>query len=526
MVHLSELPSRPLGVVLCNPLGYEALSVHRTYRHLAERLAAAGFAALRFDYDGTGDSAGRADGAGRVRAWIDGVRAAVAELRARAPHVRRIGLFGVRFGATLAAAAARELGGVDALVLWAPVSGRTHARELLTFAMVRASKGEGPMPTDGDVEVGGFFFARQTLADMQALDLGTSTERIAERVLLMPRTERGGEEPRWVEQLRSSAADVQVASESGYAGMMRDDPYDSVVPSAALDAVVEWMGRATAHVTSAATTALAAPPDSSASVIAVTASDGKGTLRETPLRFGDAERLFGVVTEPAGGVDGSRPAVCFLNVGADHHIGAHRMNVDLGRELAALGYLSMRFDAAGLGESLAAPGTSENRIYTKDAVADVKRAMDLLGRLHGARRFVLVGMCSGAYLAFHTTASDPRIAGQVLISSFAFEWKEGDPVAPTGRDPRRVVDKGRNNDVERAFLAMCERGVESLLVSASNDGGLDMIAAYLGTEARRMRGNRHFALEIVEDGDHMFTTLASQRALYGIVARYMSARFP
>ena len=46
------------GVVVCPPSGYEAVCAHRTLRVVAERLAERGFAVLRFDYDGTGDSAG------------------------------------------------------------------------------------------------------------------------------------------------------------------------------------------------------------------------------------------------------------------------------------------------------------------------------------------------------------------------------------------------------------------------------------------------------------------------------------
>jgi len=37
------------------------MAVHRTYRHLADRLTARGLPTLRFDYDGTGDSAGESD---------------------------------------------------------------------------------------------------------------------------------------------------------------------------------------------------------------------------------------------------------------------------------------------------------------------------------------------------------------------------------------------------------------------------------------------------------------------------------
>jgi dienelactone hydrolase len=257
----------------------------------------------------------------------------------------------------------------------------------------------------------------------------------------------------------------------------------------------------------------------------VPTSDGLSTLRETSLRFGVGDRLFGIVTEPPRGWPRHRPAVCLLNVGADHHVGPHRMSVDLARELASCGYLAMRFDAAGLGDSLAAPGTTENRIYTKDAIDDVRRAMDLLGALHGTRRFVLVGTCSGAHLAFHATLVDRRVAGQLLVSPFAFEWKDGDPVTPTGRSAEPLPSRGRGNPVERAFVATCERGVASLIVAASTDGALDMLAAHLGPEACWVRERAGFALAMVEEADHTFTSRAAQRTLRFIVERYMSAQF-
>src|SRR6267378_4565458 len=56
-LHAPAAASRPaLGLVICNPFGNEAICAHRSLRHLAERAADAGIPALRFDYDGTGDS--------------------------------------------------------------------------------------------------------------------------------------------------------------------------------------------------------------------------------------------------------------------------------------------------------------------------------------------------------------------------------------------------------------------------------------------------------------------------------------
>src|SRR5258705_6760804 len=62
--------SRGAAIVLCPPLGYEYMSAYRTLRILADRLAAIGFDALRFDYDGTGNSAGDVEQPGRVDAWL------------------------------------------------------------------------------------------------------------------------------------------------------------------------------------------------------------------------------------------------------------------------------------------------------------------------------------------------------------------------------------------------------------------------------------------------------------------------
>src|SRR5258706_9563592 len=46
------------GVVLCNPFGYDPLCTHRSWRKLAERIAAARTPVLRSDYPAAGDTTG------------------------------------------------------------------------------------------------------------------------------------------------------------------------------------------------------------------------------------------------------------------------------------------------------------------------------------------------------------------------------------------------------------------------------------------------------------------------------------
>ena len=121
---------REHGVLLCNPFGQEAIRAHRLVRVLADRLAAAGFAVMRFDYFGTGDSDGD-DTEGRLPRWTDDIVAVDAELRSRA-GLSRTTWIGIRLGASLAvAAAARARPHPERLILWDPITdGAAYLEEL------------------------------------------------------------------------------------------------------------------------------------------------------------------------------------------------------------------------------------------------------------------------------------------------------------------------------------------------------------------------------------------------------------
>ena len=69
------------AVVFCPPAGHEQVHAHRAWRHLAEAVAGAGLPVLRFDYHGTGDSAGTDEDPHRLAAWRQDVRDAIAWVR-------------------------------------------------------------------------------------------------------------------------------------------------------------------------------------------------------------------------------------------------------------------------------------------------------------------------------------------------------------------------------------------------------------------------------------------------------------
>src|SRR5262249_530045 len=117
--------------------------------------------------------------------------------------------------------------------------------------------------------------------------------------------------------------------------------------------------------------------------------------------------------------------VLMINVGTNYHIGPNRMYVRMARDLAARGYRSLRFDLARIGDSRSVNEFSEQRMYDKAQIADVKWAMDAMER-RGCDRFVLLGLCSGAYMAFQTALNDLRVTGQVLMNPRRLTWRAGD----------------------------------------------------------------------------------------------------
>jgi uncharacterized protein len=109
------------AAVLCNPVGNEYIHAHRTMRNLASRLSKAGYHVLRFDYYGTGDSAGDSDEGNPYR-WCDDIGVAMSELRDMT-GATKITLVGLRLGANLAArVSARDPLQVESLVLWDPLA--------------------------------------------------------------------------------------------------------------------------------------------------------------------------------------------------------------------------------------------------------------------------------------------------------------------------------------------------------------------------------------------------------------------
>jgi pimeloyl-ACP methyl ester carboxylesterase len=178
--------AREEGVVLCYPMGQEYMRAHRAYRQLANLLSRRGHHVFRFDYFGTGDSAGTSD-EGSVRLWLGDVAAAIDEFRDNAA-LASVSLVGLRLGAALAALVAAERPGIEKVVLWDPVvRGTRYCEELLAASKSPAARAPSPAGTIG---VLGFPLTEVLRGELAALDLTRLAHTQAKEVALVVSGER------------------------------------------------------------------------------------------------------------------------------------------------------------------------------------------------------------------------------------------------------------------------------------------------------------------------------------------------
>lgn len=174
---------RDTGVLLCHPLGKEYMRCHWAFRQLAAELTRAGFHVFRFDYHGTGDSAGES-GEGDAMSWCEDIVTAAQELQDTA-GTRRLVLVGLRLGAALAALASVQLHPAE-LVLWDPViDGQRYLDQIRNIhRQLLESRSYFFRPrVDGGGEILGFYCPTPMDQSIAAIDL-LHHEIVAERLHL------------------------------------------------------------------------------------------------------------------------------------------------------------------------------------------------------------------------------------------------------------------------------------------------------------------------------------------------------
>src|SRR5271166_1542437 len=391
------------AVVLCAGLKTDAVTGYRSFRQLADVLAAAGFPTLRFHYPGTGDSC-ELDAAEYWAAWQGSVHMAADWLRNHC-GAQRIVLCGLRFGAMLAAVVAENRADVAGLVLLAPVvRGKSYIRQLMIEAKLQGEEAWA----GNNLAVDGLPLPEETVRLIRQVDLRSVTLPPMCPVAIYAETP-SPVLSQCVQTWANGGATVTLEDVAGFEAMLRLNFRIHEAP-AAVGRIAAWLR-------------VAVEADRSGlqrEYVPAEPEIRPAGCIETPLRFGAGAALFGILCRPSARAEGDL-AVVIGNTGGDPHCAP--LHVDLARQFAAAGIASLRIDFAGLGDSIA-PGDAETNVLETDRRPDIVAALDALSQI-GFKHFALQGLCSAAYHGFHTAVVDPRIRTLLLVNIPPFTWRDG-----------------------------------------------------------------------------------------------------
>jgi len=183
------------GVLLCYPMAQEYMRCHWANRQLVNRLSRAGMHCMRFDYYGTGDSAGMSSDAD-IDQWRFDVNTGLTEFK-DISGASKVSLVGLRLGATLAATAPVQKHRVRKLVLWDPVvSGSLYVDSLremhrsLLDRLKRLHKNRKQQQSHEMEELIGFRCSDRMIADINSINLLEITEFSAAEIFLFVSEQR------------------------------------------------------------------------------------------------------------------------------------------------------------------------------------------------------------------------------------------------------------------------------------------------------------------------------------------------
>lgn len=531
-------PDRPngRGVLICPPFGYEATCAYRTLRCLGDRLAADGHLVLRFDYEGTGASAGTGLEADQLERWIESVVAGLAELRRRG--VARPAIVGLRLGAALAVAASGSEHHLGPIVLWEPIlSGRQFYRELRAQTAITPGGAAG----DGALNAFGHQVPRAVANTLRTwtpfAGLCVDSEVL---VVRSPGNSESADQPEELEHVRPRPSVVEVA---GMPELLERNAEIALVPYGILDAICDWLG--SRPFSSAPGDRAAGPPAPRRSTdrgLVRSFAGGVGQVTEEIVRIAPGG-LYGVLTKPADRSPGGL-GFLFVNNGVAPASGPSRAWVTFSRALAEDGFSSFRLDFSGIGESPALSKSYRGRpnAFPRTAGRDLLAAVDFL-RDRGFDKVFVVGLCSGAQMAIRTAAFAGSVDGIFAINAQLSDLPDigvgpqvrrlwGLTAWPMNKVPvwqfvRRipervwvVLDRLWLFPAPSRFLGRATaRGTRVHLVYGADASGLLDIQARDSAATQRLIDSGQIATTIVEGLDHSMFDLVQRRQVFELLRR-------
>ncbi len=542
-----------------------------------KRPPSCGVPVLRFDYLGTGDSAEIDPKADQLQVWSADVVAAVMELQRRT-GVEHVCVLGIRLGGLLAALAAQKCAAVTSLALIGPVvDGKRYLRELRTTRLAALIGAEpllvsrGEIPTDARARLDASEWVHVVVGDF-----GGACAHPSRRVQ-SPSVSHGNAGNRrvedacrsqWAESLVHPGVRIKYLDLPGLVEMTMTSPQLAGVPQEMIAAMKGWLpttltapsairnGQSTKPGDCTEKTCLTLPGD---------ASGEPGMLTEYPIFFANEAVLFGIITEPQQG-ERRRRAAILINAGADYHIGASGIYVELARSWARRGYVVMRMDLAGLGDSATRVGQRDDEVFPQAALEDIRAAVDLMRARFGACDITLAGFCSGAYHTLRAAVAAVPVNRILMVNPQNYFWKKGTSIndmqeaelvskprlyqsrvfsastwwrlvrgkvhvsyilkiyahrllltlESTLRDWARFLRIRLPRDLGSELEHLAARGVRIVFVFARGEPGIDLLGLQGGSAIKRL--GKSCRIHIVESADHVFSESGPRLVLRRILS--------
>jgi hypothetical protein len=277
-------------------------------------------------------------------------------------------------------------------------------------------------------------------------------------------------------------------------------------------------------------------------------------VKQQAVLFGEGRTLSGVLTYPDQPLRGA-PAVVFLTAGVIHRVGPNGLYARLCRELAGHGFVTLRFDLSAIGDSLP---RADNLPFSRSSLLEAQAAMDFLATTTGARRFVMAGLCSGAFAAVKTALHDSRVQGAIVMNTqtlqdedqnefqtyayqrsvvrhllsprtwlkiFAgtarFEGKLQILAAQLGALFRRRRLAQSAHSIVEQLRALTARGVSLLFIYSKGDPGLEYFRLLGEQEIGRLRQSGRLEVKILSGTDHIFAPPEARQQLRQVCGEWL-----
>jgi len=400
---------RSTAVLIVPPFGWDDQTSYRPRRDWSLTLAAEGFANLRIDLPGTGDSSGGVRDDGLVEAWTAAVAAGVEWLRNAGAD--RVAVVALGVGGLVTLQAMADGAAVDDLVLWGmPANGRTFIREFKAFGRLEQSQtGEASNHgANGELRAGGHVLTPSMIDALSRLDgAQLLPECSCERALVLGR-DGSGPDDSLLDAIRASGIEVRTDPGRGWGAALARP--QSTSPVALFDTVNVWLGEAAKP----ASGAIAPAFDKSALI-----HERGSRIRETAIAFDAAgQQLYAVIAEP---VEAQRVpfTLVLYNAGAIRRIGPNRMWTEAARRWASAGVPVIRVDIEGIGDAGgdgSAYRESDDPFYAEKLIQQARSVLDLAVERGLPDRFALGGLCSGGFWAFQAALSDVRVQSVIMLN--------------------------------------------------------------------------------------------------------------